>query len=128
MFELLSHYDVMTCYHYYYNYYILACFGFTKFFSPDFHKWALFQNYWSYVVHVEDDNLLSYTKVRFREYQFSEYSSFDTSNTVLTTISFFHTCGCKNTEATLQRWSLEKVFWKYATNLQENIHAEVRLQ
>ena len=29
-------------------------------------------------------------------------------------------------EAVLQRCSWEKVFWKYAANLQENTHAEVR--
>ena len=28
-------------------------------------------------------------------------------------------------EAVTQRCSYEKVFWKYAVNLQENIHAEV---
>ena len=28
-------------------------------------------------------------------------------------------------EAAIQRWSQEKVFWKYAANLQENTHAEV---
>ena len=36
---------------------------------------------------------------------------------------------CNNltrTEAITQRCSLEKVFWKYAANLQENVHAEVR--
>ena len=32
------------------------------------------------------------------------------------------------TEATLQRCSWEKVFWKYAANLQENTHAEVAKQ
>ena len=32
------------------------------------------------------------------------------------------------TEAAVQRCSLEKVLWKYASNLQENTHAEVRLQ
>ena len=31
-----------------------------------------------------------------------------------------------NAEAAAQRCSLEKVFWKYAANLQENTHAEVR--
>ena len=31
-------------------------------------------------------------------------------------------------EATLQRSYWEKVFWKYAANLQENTHAEVRFQ
>ena len=31
-----------------------------------------------------------------------------------------------NTEAATQRCSEEKVLWKYATNLQENTHAEVR--
>ena len=31
-------------------------------------------------------------------------------------------------EATIQRCSFEKVLWKYATNLQENTHAEVQLQ
>ena len=45
---------------------------------------------------------------------------------------------CKNTralnqskhksEAAVQRCSLEKVFWKYAANLQENTHAEVWFQ
>ena len=30
-----------------------------------------------------------------------------------------------NTEAALQRYSYEKVFWKYAETLQENIYAEV---
>ena len=30
------------------------------------------------------------------------------------------------TEAALQGTSYEKVFWKYAANLQENPHAEVR--
>ena len=34
----------------------------------------------------------------------------------------------KSTEATIQRCSLEKVFWKYVANLQENTHAEVRFQ
>ena len=29
-------------------------------------------------------------------------------------------------EAAIQRCSWEKVFWKYAANLQENTHAEVR--
>ena len=32
------------------------------------------------------------------------------------------------TEADTQRCSLEKVFWKYAANLQENTHAEVRYE
>ena len=32
------------------------------------------------------------------------------------------------TEAVVQRCSWEKVFWKYAANLLENIHAEVWLQ
>ena len=31
-------------------------------------------------------------------------------------------------EAATQRCSWEKVFWKYAANLQENTHAEVRFQ
>ena len=31
-------------------------------------------------------------------------------------------------EAALQKCSYEKVFWKYAVNLQENIPAEVRFQ
>ena len=31
-------------------------------------------------------------------------------------------------EAAAQRCSLEKVFWKYAANLQENTDAEVRFQ
>ena len=30
--------------------------------------------------------------------------------------------------AALQRCSLEKMFYKYAANLQENTHAEVRFQ
>ena len=33
-----------------------------------------------------------------------------------------------NSEAATQTCSLEKAFWKYAANLQENIHAEVRFQ
>ena len=32
------------------------------------------------------------------------------------------------TEAALQRYSQEQVFWKYAANLQENIHAAVWFQ
>ena len=31
-------------------------------------------------------------------------------------------------EAATQRCFKEKVFWKYAANLQENTHAEVRFQ
>ena len=31
-------------------------------------------------------------------------------------------------EAAIQRCSYEKVFWKYAANLQENTHAEMRFQ
>ena len=31
-------------------------------------------------------------------------------------------------EAAVQRCFKENVFWKYATNLQENTHAEVRFQ
>ena len=31
----------------------------------------------------------------------------------------------KTTEVAVQRCSQEKVFWKYAANLQENTHAEV---
>ena len=31
-------------------------------------------------------------------------------------------------EAALQKCSEEKVFWKYAANLQENNYAEVRFQ
>ena len=31
-------------------------------------------------------------------------------------------------EAALQRCSLEKMFWKYAANLQEKTHVEVRFQ
>ena len=31
-------------------------------------------------------------------------------------------------EAAVQRYSEKKVFWKYAANLQENTHAEVRFQ
>ena len=31
-----------------------------------------------------------------------------------------------NKEVALQRCSWEKIFWKYAANLQENTHAEVR--
>ena len=34
----------------------------------------------------------------------------------------------ESSEAVLQRCSYEKVFWKYAANLQENIHAEVQFQ
>ena len=33
-----------------------------------------------------------------------------------------------DSEAATQRCSREKVFWKYAENLQENILAEVRFQ
>ena len=33
-----------------------------------------------------------------------------------------------SSEAATQRCSWEKVFWKYAANLQENTHAEVRFQ
>ena len=33
-----------------------------------------------------------------------------------------------NTEAALQRCSHEKAFWKYAANLLENTHAEMRFQ
>ena len=36
-----------------------------------------------------------------------------------------NSCG---SEAASQRWSWEKVFWKYAANLQENNHAEVWFQ
>ena len=32
------------------------------------------------------------------------------------------------TEAAIQRWSCQKVFWKNAANLQENTHAEVQFQ
>ena len=32
------------------------------------------------------------------------------------------------TESALQRCSYKEVFWKYAVNLQENTHAEVRFQ
>ena len=31
-------------------------------------------------------------------------------------------------EAAVQKYSYEKVFWKYAANLQENTYAEVRFQ
>ena len=31
-------------------------------------------------------------------------------------------------DAATHRCSLEKVFWKYVANLQENTHAEVRFQ
>ena len=31
-------------------------------------------------------------------------------------------------EAATQRYSWEKMFWKYAANLQENTHAKVRFQ
>ena len=31
-------------------------------------------------------------------------------------------------ESALQRCSYKEVFWKYAVNLQENTHAEVRFQ
>ena len=34
--------------------------------------------------------------------------------------------GCS--EAAIQRFSVEKVFWKYAANLQESAHAEVQFQ
>ena len=34
----------------------------------------------------------------------------------------------ETTEAATQRCSLEKLFWKYVTNLQESTHAEVRFQ
>ena len=34
----------------------------------------------------------------------------------------------KVSEAATQMCSEEKVFWKYAANLQENINAQVRLQ
>ena len=33
-----------------------------------------------------------------------------------------------STEAVIQRCSYEKLFWKYAANLQENTHAELRFQ
>ena len=36
-----------------------------------------------------------------------------------------HKMSDKITEAVVQRRSEEKVFWKYAANLQENTHAEV---
>ena len=32
------------------------------------------------------------------------------------------------TEAAVQRCFLEKVFWKYAANLQQNTHVEVQFQ
>ena len=32
------------------------------------------------------------------------------------------------TEVAIQRFSLEKLFWKYAANLQENTHIEMRFQ
>ena len=31
-------------------------------------------------------------------------------------------------EAAIQRYSVEKVFWKYAVNLKENTNVEVRFQ
>ena len=33
-----------------------------------------------------------------------------------------------NSEAPIQMCHFKKVFWKYAENLQENIHAEVQFQ
>ena len=54
----------------------------------------------------------------------------------------FHLIGCavqmklldsiwnaiSRSEATTQKCSYEKMLWKYAANLQENTHAEVRFQ
>ena len=40
----------------------------------------------------------------------------------------YHTYQSKATEGATQRCSWEKVFWKYAANLQENTHAEVQFQ
>ena len=36
--------------------------------------------------------------------------------------------GMESAEAATQRCSQEKVFWKYAANLQENTHAELWFQ
>ena len=33
-----------------------------------------------------------------------------------------------SSEAVIQKYSWEKVFWKYAATLQENTHAEVQIQ
>ena len=41
---------------------------------------------------------------------------------------FFQRGSYHSLEAAVQRRSEEKVFWKYATILQENTHAEVRFQ
>ena len=43
----------------------------------------------------------------------------------LMTLSRIIFCKETFTEAALQRCSYEKVFWKYAANLEENTHAEV---
>ena len=40
----------------------------------------------------------------------------------------YHMPCYSNPEATVQRCSWEKVFWKYTANLQENTHAEVQFQ
>ena len=34
----------------------------------------------------------------------------------------------KISEAAIQRCSVEKIFWKYAANLQQKTHAKVRFQ
>ena len=39
-----------------------------------------------------------------------------------------YSCSGVFTEAALQMWPSEELFWKYAVNLQENTHAEVRFQ
>ena len=40
----------------------------------------------------------------------------------------FYVQGGQLLEAAIQRQSLEKKFWKYAANLQENTHVAVRFQ
>ena len=43
-------------------------------------------------------------------------------------VHFYWSTTAESTEAALERYSWEKVFWKYGVNLQENTHAKVRFQ
>ena len=57
---------------------------------------------------------------------FNQYHTLQVRFTYSIQVEVYH--GIHYSEAATQRCSYEKVFWKYAANLQENNHAKVRFQ
>ena len=65
----------------------------------------------------QKQNLTTFLTKNSKICSFTNFTATDSSSIVLL-----------DSQAAVQRCSQEKVFWKYAANLQENTHAEVRFQ